>query len=152
MKQRMNPFRTFITLISIIRQFTDGWERLFDNICKYYRILPIITNIYWYIQLFNHILRKNKQWYVTGHYTVFWNKVHAENTELRKNWLHFARKKGVSPVNSQIVMNWSFLLYMFIWMQFKDRFKERVHIQARPFFKEAALMVNKLTHQIYLLF
>lgn len=35
----------------------------------------------------------------------FWNKVHAENTELQKKWLHFARKKGVSPVNSQIVMN-----------------------------------------------
>lgn len=69
-----------------------------------------------------------------------------------KNWFHFARKNGVSPVNSQIVMNWSFLLYMFIWIQFKDRFKERVHIQARLFFKEAALMVNKLTHQIYLLF
>lgn len=99
-------------------------------------------------------LEKNKQWYVTGHYTVFchFGIKSCREHRVAKNWFHFARKNGVSPVNSQIVMNWSFLLYMFIWIQFKDRFKERVHIQARLFFKEAALMVNKLTHQIYLLF
>lgn len=61
-------------------------------------------------------LEKNKQWYVTGHYTVFchFGIKYMQRTPSCENWFHFARKNGVSPVNSQIVMNWSFLLYMFI--------------------------------------